>query len=984
METPELGICEDLAGLFRGEIRDDPLGRAIYASDASLYQVTPQAVCCPQDADDLAVLVKYAREERLPLFARGAGSGLAGESLGRGLVVDFSRHMHEVLSFGEQTVRVQPGVVLEGLNERLRPLGRYFPPDPSGSAVTTIGGMLGVDAAGSHSIRVGSTRDHVQSLEVVLASGLRFEAGVETVPARLTEINEEFEGRPEAVRAWLLSRLSHLLAANAEMIQERQSARQFRNRSGYFLRGVLSDGTINLPRLLVGSEGTLGLITAATLHTSPLPACRGVILLLYPSVDSAAVAVRHLVHEEPSACDLLDRRILTLACEIDEQLARAVPPSTEAALIVEQTGGNEEDVLRRLERLVAAQQEIAVPGQLVWRAVGDREVERLWGIAHRVVPLLNRLRGETRPLPFVEDIAVPPESLQEFLHRAQRVLHRHQAVASLYAHAAAGQVHLRPFLANPTPASASKLEELARDLYESALALGGSLSGEHGLGLARTAFLRSQYGPLYRVFEQIKRLFDPENLLNPGKVISDDPHLTVRHFRPADGPQLPLHQVQLEWSPVELKEQAARCNGCGACRTQAPEGRMCPFFRTEPDEERSPRAKANVMRWLADGMLPATVLDQPEMERLTRTCFNCKQCELECPTNVNVPHLMLEAKAQRVAAHGLSRIDWFLSRLHTWGNFGCRVSPAINLLLQTRLGRWLLEKSVQIARQRKLPRFARRPFLQTARRKWLMPPASFAAPRPVIYFVDHYANYHDPDLAEAFCRIVEHQGLRVHVPPGQRPSGMALISAGDVEAARPLAEHNIRTLVEFAREGCPIVCTEPTAAVCLRQDYPRILNDGEAGLVAGQVIEAGEFLRQIDQQGNLRRNFSVLSMSAAYHAPCHLKALGAGEPLADLCDLIPGLEISRIEHGCSGMAGVFGLSKANLAESLAIGHDLIERMATDRFGVGMTECSACKMQMEQRTTRPTVHPLKLLALAYGLMPELQRALQPSSNRRVIS
>lgn len=984
METSELGICEDLAGLFRGEIRVDPLGRAMYASDASLYQVTPQAVCSPVDAEDVAVLVKYAREERLPIFARGAGSGLAGESLGRGVVVDFSRHMHDVLQFGEQTVRVQPGVVLERLNERLRPLGRYFPPDPSGSTVTTIGGMLGVDAAGSHSIRVGSTRDHVQSLEILLASGLSFEAGVELVPTGSLETLENVEGEPAAVRSALLSRLSHLLAANADLIQERQPARQFRNRSGYLLRGVLTEGRINLPRLLVGSEGTLALVTAATLHTSPLPGCRGVMLLLYPSVDSAAEAVRHLVHEEPSACDLLDRRILTLACEIDEQLARAVPPTTEAALIVEQTGGNEEDVLRRLERLVAAQQASAVPGQLVWRAVGDAEVERLWGIAHRVVPLLNRLRGETRPLPFVEDIAVPPEGLQEFLHRAQRVLQRHQTVSSLYAHAAAGQVHLRPFLASPTAATAPKLEELARDLYEAALSVGGSLSGEHGLGLARTAFLRSQYGPLYRVFEQIKRLFDPENLLNPGKVISDDPHLTVRHLRPADEPQLPVHQIQLVWTPGELQEQAARCNGCGACRTQESGGRMCPFFRKEPDEERSPRAKANILRWLADGRLPAAALDQPEMERLLKLCFNCKQCELECPTNVNVPHLMLEAKAQRTAAHGLSRSEWFLSRLHTWGDAGCRLSPGINLLLQTRLGRWLIEKAVKIARQRKLPRFARRPFLQTARKKWRMPPASYASPRPVIYFVDHYANYHDPELAEAFCRVLEHQGLRVHVPPGQRPSGMALISAGDLDAARPLAEHNVRTLVEFAREGCPIVCTEPTAAVCLRQDYPRVLDDAEARLVAGQVIEAGAFLRQLDRQGQLRRNFSELPLRAAYHTPCHLRALGAGQPLAELCGLIPGLAVSQVEHGCSGMAGVFGLSSGNLEESLAIGHDLMERLARDHIDAGITECSACKMQMEQRTTRPTVHPIKLLALSYGLMPELQRALRPASNRLVIS
>ena len=983
MDASEIRIREDLAGLFRGEIRSDPLGRAMYASDASLYQIAPLAVCSPRDDEDLTTLVKYAREEKLPLFPRGAGSGLAGESLGRGVIVDFSRHMRQVLSFGEQTVVVQPGIVLNELNRQLRPLGRYFPPDPSGAAITTIGGMLSVDAAGSHSLRIGSTRDHVARMELLLANGVRLSVGEELVGTGVVEPNDN-GASAEQMLASLTTRLAHLLAANAGLILDKQPPGQFRNRSGYFLRGVLADGRLNFPRLLVGSEGTLALITAATLHTSPLPQCRGAMLLLYPSVDSAAEAVRHLVSEEPSACDLLDRRILTLACELDEQLARIVPASVEAALIVEQTGSDEQDVLRRLERLEAAQLAAPQRGQLALRAIGDAEVESLWNVAHRVVPLLNQLRGETRPLPFVEDISVPPEALREFLHRAQRVLQRHQAVASLYSHAAAGQVHLRPFLATPTPATAPKLEELARDLYEAALSMGGSLSGEHGLGLSRTAFLRSQYGPLYRVFEQIKRIFDPDSLLNPGKIISDDPHLTVHNLRPAEEPRLPLHQIQLDWSVTELQEEAARCNGCGACRTRNPGSRMCPFFRVDPDEERSPRAKANILRGLADGTLAASAADLPEMERLTRLCFNCKQCQLECPTNVNIPHLMLEAKAQHVAAHGLSRADWFLSRLHTWGDLGCRLSPFLNVLLQTRLGRWFIEKTVWIDQTRKLPRFARRPFLKTARRKWSMPPASFAEPRPVIYFVDHYANFHDPDLAEAFCRVIEHQGLRIHVPPGQQPSGMALISAGDLDAARLIAEHNIRTLVEFAREGCLIVCTEPTAAVCLQQDYLRLINDDDAQLVANQVIEAGAFLQQLKLQGKLRQNFQPLVVEASYHTPCHLKALGAGDPLADLCRLIPGVQLSKIEAGCSGMAGVYGLAQRNMAESLAIGHDLIEAMATTRNQIGVTECSACKMQMEQRTTRPTVHPLKLLAMSYGLMPELQRSLRPASNRRVIS
>lgn len=971
-----------MAGIFRGEIHCDLLSRSLYASDGSLHQITPFGVACPRDREDVQTLVRYAAEESIPLVARGAGSSVGGESLGNGIIVDFSRHMNGIEEVATQTVRVQAGVVHSRLNRLLKDSGRYFPPDPSNTNTTTIGSMLALDSAGSHSIRIGSTRDHVVSIEVVTAEGLCFEATNESLESLAIAAAELQLDDTIALKRNLASRLANLLASNAKLIETKQPLRQFRNRAGYMLRGVLTPSHLAFPRLLVGSEGTLGLFTSATLRTLPLPAHRCAMLILFESVESAVQAVQTISLLKPSACDLLDRRLLTLARDVDSRFASLIPATAEAALIVEQTGASQAEITLQAHELMLRLKDMSDAGRSVFEATTFDEIEFLWSLPHRVVPLLNRARGETSPVPIVEDIAVPPDALPEFVARARRILQKHEVTASLYAHAAAGQLHMRPFL--PMPLDAHRMEDLARDLYHASLSVGGSISGEHGLGISRTAFLRSQYGELYRVFQHIKSIFDPNNLLNPGKVLSDDPHLTINHLRPLPVDPSPLVELQLNWSPGEFGATAVHCHGCGACRTREPDSRMCPFFHVDPAEQRAPRAKANAVRAIIDGRLAAHEMASSEMNRLAKLCFNCKQCQLECPSTVNIPHLVLEAKAQYVLANGPKMSEWFLSRVHAWGDLLCRFSWLINPLLNTDGVRWLLERLFGVARHRKLPPFARKTFLNSAPRDWTAPPVSLRDPHPVIYFVDHFANCHDPELAYAFGRIVEHHGLKIHVPPTQVRSGMAHISTGDLEPARQLAEKNVKLLAEFAREGCPIVCTEPAAAVCLKFEYPKITKHPDVQTVAGQVIEAGDFFQRLHLQKQFRTDFAPIPQKAIYHTPCHLRSLGHSTPLIELCRLIPQLETTSEELGCSGLAGTFGLASEFFEESLAIGGRLIERMQSSEIQFGLTECSSCKLQMEQKTSTPTLHPLKMLALAYGLMPEIRRKLKLNHRRRLTS
>lgn len=992
MDRQQQRIAEDLSSLIAGDVRCDPVALSIYASDASLYQIPPLCIAYPRERSDLITIAKYANEINVPLIPRGAGTGLVGDAIGSGIVVDCSRYLTGFELINDHLVRVEPGVVHAQLNRYLKPLGLYYPPDPSNTEVTTIGSMLAIDAAGSRAIRVGSTRDHVNSLEVVLADGTCFEAGNESLsilsqpptPSGISLLSDEpVETRAEQVKRTILSKLSQLLNDNQQLIQEKQNS-SIPNCSGYYLKGIRTNHHLNLARLLVGSEGTLALFSSAFLHVSPLPAHRGVTLLLFGDLASAIRSVQTIIRLQPSACDLLDRRLLSLAREADPRFAKLIPPAAEAALLVEQVGFSDSQVQNRLHDVILAVKNVNSRVVVAMETNQTKEVDFLWSLPQKVVPSLSRLPGESRPQPFVEDIALPPECLYEFSQKAQKVFQRHQVTATLYAHAASGQIHLRPFLPELTDQNAPILESIARDLYQTVFSVNGTISGEHGDGLARTAFIRSQYGDLYRVFRQVKDIFDPHNLLNPGKIINDDPHVTIRNLRPVPKTYPELIDLQLNWTPEELQTEAARCNGCGSCRRQDPDSRMCPVFRNEPIEEATPRAKANLFRSLISGEIHPNELSSEETKKLADTCFNCKQCQLDCPSTVNIPQMALEAKAAYVSTKGLDRTDWILSRAHSFGALGSTLSMAANWAINNSSARWVMEKMMGIHRDRKLPFFSRRSFLRSVPKKHTKRPRPGSDPQTVIFFVDYYANYHDPELAQALLAILQHNQIPVYIPPDQLVSGMAMVSAGDLIAARNLAEENIQILSEFAKEGHPIICSEPAAAICLKQEYPMLVKNEDSEAIAAQVVEAGAFLLQLHHSGRLKTDLGPLKLELDYHTPCHTKALSTRSPLEDLLALIPELRVNTIEKGCSGMAGTYGLAKDTFETSKEIGRELIDHMKTTRVQAGTTECSSCKMQMEQETRIPTIHPIKLLALSYGLMPEIESKLHPQKKKLVVS
>ncbi len=987
-------IQDDLRGLIAGEVRCDDVFLQLFASDAGIYEIKPLGVVRPRSAADLSACVGYAAEKHIPLHARGAGSGVAGESLGPGLVVDFSAHLRRVIRVDEDRVRVQPGVVHERLNEQLRKQGRVFGPDPAASAVATVGGMIAIDAAGSRWLKYGPTRRHVLSLQVVLADGEMLELGREPL----------VDGRSTSTiprKRELVDRLAALLRENAEPIR-RNRPNSPENHCGYNLAEVLGDDYLDVARLLVGSEGTLALTTEATLSTDRLPSSRGVALLLFDSMEKAARAVPDILAHAPTACDLMDRRHLSLAREAERRFEQLIPAETEALLLVEQDGDDPHEVRERLHRLVG---ELWQRKRLAFgarQAFEDDETELYWHLMDKVQSALYRMAGPSRPLPIVEDMAVAPETLPDFLVRVQNVLKRNQVTASLYCHAGQGQLHVQPFLDLANPDDVQRMRRLAEELYEEVLAVKGSIGGEHACGLSRTPFVHRQAGPLWDVLLEVKKIFDPKNILNPGKIVGDDPDMMTRYLRPsmrvcgtaalgreeissrpgaveaqpgaamlqpeAVEPQemRNLVELQLDWDPARVADAVAACNRCGECRTQEARLRMCPIFRFLPTEEASPRAKANLLRGVLTGALDLGLLTGDEFKAVADLCVHCHCCRLECPAGVDVPRLMRESKGAYVAANGLSIAERAMTRLDLLAALGGLIAPTTNWALTNRQMRWLLEKTLGIAQGRKLPRVTSRNFLRRAARRRLTRPSRRGGQK-VLYFVDLYANYFDPQLAEALVAVLEHNRLSVYVHPGQKQAGMPSIACGELDRARRLAEHNVALLAESVRQGYHIVATEPAAALCLQHEYPQLIDDDDARLVAENSSEAGSFLWNMHTLGNLQLDLNPLNLTLGYHTPCHLRALRVGTPGKNLLGLIPGLRVHSIESGCSGMAGTFGLSKKNYRSSLRAGLKLISRLRYPDIQAGVTECSACKTQMEQGTEKPTLHPITLLALSYGLI-----------------
>lgn len=951
----EKQLTDDLRGRFRGALRFDRLTRGRYATDASLFQIEPLAVAVPEDAESVCELARFCHGHNVPLIPRGAGTGLAGEALGPAVVLDLSAHFRRVLHVGADTVTVQAGVVLSDLNTELAKHGRRFAPDPASAKTCTIGGMIATNASGGNAFAHGYTRDHVSALGVVWDTGSQ--SVVSGQPPTVSEERSEGETRRDTIR----EQVTALLRANAERIALTRPRTPF-DRCGYQLHGALgTDGDVDLARLLVGSEGTLAVVTEATLRTVPVAGGTSVALLGFPTLEAAVRAGLALRAHHPVSADLLDRRLVG-------STRAAGLLSVGAALVVAFEADTEREAVERAWGAVEALRREHILRLLAEPTCDPEGVAEVWAARAAAVSGLYSASGP-RPLALVEDVGVPADVVPEFLGRVQEILRRFEVSASFLIHALTGQVHTRPLLNPNEPADRSKMWPLAEAVHALALELGGTVSSQHGTGLLRTPWVERQYGPLFPVFRELKRVFDPKGILNPGKIVGPDPSREAWPLRGdrGQGTGGSKDRVSLLVWKGAPEAEAARCHGCGDCRTRATPARMCPAFRATGNEADSPRGLLNALS-AGESVTP------DELSAAAGRCLNCKQCRDECLSKVDVPKLMLESKARHHAEHGLDRADWFLARAEGFAALGSNFAPIVNMLLARRAPRWLAEKVFGLSRKRRLPSFALRNFFRRSRGLGLHKKrAASGAPRVAI-FVDVFAAYNDPLIGEAAVAVLQHNGIEVYVPPRQRGSGAAALAQGDLDAARDAAVRNVRALADLAREGFRIVCLEPTSALMLTQDYLAMLDDSDAVAVASHTVELMAYLGELRTAGKLRTDFKRLDLTLGHHVPCHQKALRGAIRGPELLELIPGVRVHTIDAGCSGMGGTWGLRADRYADSLAAGRAMLAELDRPRVLLGSTECSACRIQMQEGTGKRTLHPVQYLAYAYGLLPDLEARL----------
>ncbi|MFZ4079743.1 MAG: FAD-linked oxidase C-terminal domain-containing protein [Pirellula sp.] len=983
MEAEQARIQADLRGILDGEVFCDPLHSQMYASDASLYQITPMAVVRPRNAKDVAGCIKYAVENALPVFPRGGGTGLAGQSLGPGIILDFSRFMRRMLDLDVQAqqVRVQPGITLGDLNRQLAQHRLVLGIDPPMRAVTTVGSLVAIDALGSHYPRYGTAGSHLLEARAVLADGQ---------PVSLTKTSWHYPNTGSQRLDRITSDLGRYLSESKETILS-PPWRGVPRGCGYRLESVLEDDQIHLARLQAGAEGTLSVLTELTLRVDRMPGARALVLLLFEKLELAARAALEARKDEVAACDLMDRRLIEIARELDPRYEAMLPRGAEALLLIEHQGEELTEVKQRLGSLVQRIVRKSPSTQQTPIVVDDAERDFIWRLSRRIVPKLVRLAGPQKPISFVDDLSIQPERMPEFLVEVQNILKAERVTATLFAHAAQGNVQLRPFLDPTSEEDIQKLQRIADRVFEKVIEFRGVISGEHAVGLSRSGYLRQQLGELYPICRQIKTWFDPDGILNPGKLITDAPQRPVDNLRTVrtevetDDSKQPVRPMLpiLDWSGEKSLDATSRqCNGCGRCRTNAPGERMCPMFRVTRSEEASPRAKANLIRGLVSGDIPGPLSESDQLRAIADLCFHCHQCRFECPSQVDIPRMVVELKAQHTATHGLRMTDRLLSRLDLLTNLASRFPWLANWALANRSMRWLLEKSTGISMGRRLPRIANQSFMRWAVKQKLTR-MSRAGGRKVLYLVDHYANWHNPLVAKALVEVMKHQRVEVYVPTWQTVTWMTKISLGDIEPVRRLVTPQIRRLADAVRQGYTIVATEPTAALCLQHEYPNLFPSDDTNLVASHTQEAGSYLWEMHNRNELELDFKPLSMSVIYHTPCHLKALDPNYNGIKLLELIPGLSVLHADSGCSGMAGVYGLKKENYRTSLRVGWGLISTMQKTQAQIGSTECASCKLQMEQGVDKPTIPPIALMAYAYGRLPEVKTWIQARHDSLVV-
>ena len=963
-------LRRDLERAIDGEVRFDRVSRALYSTDASVYQIEPLGVVIPRSTGDVVAAVQIAARAGVPITPRGGGTSQAGQAIGAGLVLDTSKYLNRILSIDPEarTARVQPGVVLDDLNATLRPHHLRFAPDVSSASRATVGGMMANNSSGARSVVYGKTIDHVRDQHVVLADGMV----AHLRPLTADQLDQAQAGDSLESRAYRA--IPALALAHAAEI-DRRFPKVLRRVGGYNLDAFVDAARpVDLTRIIVGSEGTLGFVVEATLSLVPLPAAKAVLTLEFDALLDALGATPLVLAHGPSAVEVMDDFILSHAKEnaaLDATRRALVSTDGSALLCVEFYGDRAADLPPRME---AVERDIAGAG-LRCRATRVTDAAgqaRIWGFREAALGLSMAMKGDGKAVSFVEDTAVPPERLRDYIERFGAIVKRHGTIAGVYAHASVGCLHVRPVVDLKTAEGVRHFEGIANEVADLVLEFGGALSGEHGDGLVRGAFNEKMFGSeLYRAFRVVKKTFDPDGVFNPGRVV-DTPPITS-HLRFGAGYQTAAPPTFFDYADYGGFGRAVEmCSGVGACRKTG-SGVMCPSYMATRDEAHTTRGRANVLRLAMSGRLGEGGLTDRGVYDVLDLCLECRACKSECPVSVDMARYKSEFLARYWHEHGVpmrARAFGGAAALARWGS---RLAPVSNWVAGSRAGRWLNEALLGIDRRRVPPVWA----AQTMRRRLQDAPAA-AGPRAVL-FADTFTNHSEPEIGVAAFEVLEHAGIGARLVP-HGCCGRPLISQGLLAEARAVAAATTGALYDAAQRGEAIVFLEPSCLSAVREDAPDLLT-GEARdrarVVARHSVLFEEFLERECRDGRASLRLRPGPPAILLHAHCHQRSMGLAAPAAALLSRIPSATVTDPDAGCCGMAGSFGYSRDHYDVSRAVGErKLLPAARALKAGeVLVAAGTSCRHQVDHFAGVRAVHPAVLLRSLLGPGTESPKTAQ---------
>jgi len=1006
-EVARPGLVADLEERIAGDVRFDEYSRQLYATDASAYEVTPVGVVFPESTADVASVVEYCSQRDLPVLPRGGGTSLAGQSVNEAVVLDFTKQMDEICEIdpGSRTARAEPGVLLGDLNVTLAPEGLKFAPDPAWRDRSALGGAIGNNSTGSHSLKYGKTDAYVESCEVVLADGTVTEFGA--VAVEVLRERADAEGDLEA----------RIYAAVARILDERDTVADAypdlkRNVSGYNLDRLVAEadaGTVNLARLLAGSEGTLAIVTEATVSLEPVPETKAVALLEYEGLLDALRDVAPIIEHDPAAVEVMDDVLLGLASETEEfgvLVDDMLDQGTDAVLLGEFYAEDDAEGRQKVadllaDRVPAATAQVAPDDgaeQLTdapTRATGADEAHdeadraRFWKLRKSGLPILLGRTTDAKHISFIEDTAVPPERLPEYVADFQDVLEETGTVASFYAHAGPGCLHIRPLVNTKTVEGVETMRTIADAATDLVAAYGGSVSGEHGDGRARSRWNHKLYGQrVWDLSRGLKEAFDPDWLFNPGQVVgyreSDLPPGVPERARVVEMTEnlrfSPEHDLDLGFEPQlnwdndnGMAGMVELCHGCGGCRgpQETTGGVMCPTYRAAEEEVTSTRGRANVLRQAMSGDLPEDPTSEQFMTEVMDLCIGCKGCARDCPSEVDMAKLKTELQYQHHQESGTSLRDRLFANVERVSAVGSALAPLSNWAQRLPGSGVVAETLLGIARERALPRFSSETFADWMRER--EPTVSVEeATRRALVFPDTYTNYSHPEVGRAAVRVLEAAGVHVRLATDVTASGRAAHSKGMIDLARERASENVDALVGRVQMGWDVVVAEPSDAVMFQSDYLDLLDGEDVERVAASTYGLCEYVDRFRLDEAVA--FDAPDDHLVYHGHCHQTAARREHHAVGVLRRA-GYAVDPLDSGCCGMAGSFGYEAEHYSMSQAIGSILADQVAASPGDRVVAPGASCRSQLDglaesdDGDTPP--HPVEALADALPSRPGSQ-------------